>query len=81
MIGGSEIIFIFLMILILFGANKIPDFAKAIGKGMHEFKKATNEIKDEINKHTEDTNADIQNLKSNITQPIDEVKQELKNTD
>jgi len=44
MIGTWEIIFIFLMILILFGADKIPDFVRSLNSGIKEFKKATNNI-------------------------------------
>ena len=46
MIGTWEIILIVLMILILFGANKIPDFVKALSSGIKEFKKATNNIEE-----------------------------------
>ena len=49
-IGGTELIVIFLVILIFFGANKIPELARGIGQGMNEFKKASNNIKDEIEK-------------------------------
>lgn len=39
---------ILLVILVFFGANKIPDIARGLGKGIREFKDATKEIKDEI---------------------------------
>lgn len=48
-LGATEILLIVLAILILFGAKKIPEFAKGIGKGMKEFKKALNEAQDELN--------------------------------
>ena len=44
-LSGGEIIIIFLVILVLFGADKIPDLARSFGRGMNEFKKATDEIK------------------------------------
>ncbi len=47
-IGGWEIMIILLFVLIFFGANKIPDIARGLGKGIREFKDATKEIKDEI---------------------------------
>ena len=47
-IGGSEIFFIILFIVMLFGANKIPEIAKGLGKMMREVKDASNEIKREI---------------------------------
>lgn len=47
-IGGPEIIIIFVVILLLFGAKKIPELARGLGKSMGEFKKARNEFEDEM---------------------------------
>nr|WKN36349.1 twin-arginine translocase TatA/TatE family subunit [Tunicatimonas sp. TK19036] len=47
-IGGWEIMIILLFVLIFFGANKIPEIARGMGRGIREFKDATKEIKDEI---------------------------------
>ena len=47
-LGGWEILLILLVLLIFFGAKKIPELAKGLGKGIKEFKNATNEIKEEI---------------------------------
>jgi sec-independent protein translocase protein TatA len=41
MIGGWEIIVILFVILVLFGGKKLPEFARNLGKGLHEFKKAS----------------------------------------
>jgi sec-independent protein translocase protein TatA len=46
--GGYEILLILLVILIFFGAKKIPELARGMGRGIREFKDATREIKDEI---------------------------------
>jgi len=46
--GGWELVMIVLVIILLFGAKKIPELAKGLGKGIREFKDATKEIKDEI---------------------------------
>jgi sec-independent protein translocase protein TatA len=46
-IGATEIILIVLVIIILFGAKKIPELAQGIGKGMKEFKKAVKEVDDD----------------------------------
>ncbi len=48
--GTGEIIIIALIILLLFGAKKIPEMAKGIGKGIKEFKKGINEVEEEIKK-------------------------------
>jgi sec-independent protein translocase protein TatA len=52
-IGGPEIIIIFIIVLLLFGAKKIPELARGLGKSMGEFKKARTEFEDEIKRATE----------------------------
>lgn len=47
-IGMPELIVIFLVILLLFGSKRLPELAQGLGKGIREFKKATNEIKGEL---------------------------------
>jgi sec-independent protein translocase protein TatA len=47
-LGGGEIVLILFIILLLFGAKKLPELAKGLGKGINEFKKASKDIKDEI---------------------------------
>ncbi len=47
-LGATEIILILLVILIFFGAKKIPELAQGLGKGIREFRKATREIEDNI---------------------------------
>jgi sec-independent protein translocase protein TatA len=46
--GGWEIVLILAVVLILFGAKKLPELAQGLGKGIKEFKKATREVTDEI---------------------------------
>lgn len=88
-ISGSEIFFIVLFILIFFGANKIPDFARTLGKGMREFKRAADDIKREITTETSDLTKDFKDIRSDITssvnssemaQDIQEIKQDLNKT-
>ena len=47
-LGGTEVVLILAVILILFGAKKIPELARGMGQGIKEFKKATKEVTDEI---------------------------------
>ena len=47
-LGGPEIFVIIFAILLLFGAKKIPELARGLGKGIREIKDANKEIKDEI---------------------------------
>jgi sec-independent protein translocase protein TatA len=49
MLGGGEIMVVLLFVLLLFGSNKIPEIARMLGKGLREFRRATDEIKREIN--------------------------------
>ena len=56
-LGTPEIILVLVVILVLFGSKKIPEFMQGIGKGVKEFKKATSDIEKDItssvNKDTE----------------------------
>ncbi len=47
-LGGTEVMVIMVVILLLFGAKRIPELAKGLGKGIREFKDATKEIKNEV---------------------------------
>ncbi len=47
-LGATEILLILLVVLLLFGAKRIPEIARGLGKGIREFKDATNDIKREI---------------------------------
>jgi len=65
-ISGQEVIVVFLVVLLLFGANKIPEFARGLGKGMREFRKATEEIKKEINESTSEIVDEVDDLRDNL---------------
>ena len=56
-LGGWEIILILAVVLILFGAKKLPELAKGLGQGIKEFKKATREVTDEVQKNADETSA------------------------
>ncbi len=49
-LGTPEILLILLIVLIFFGAKKIPELAQGLGKGVREFRKAARDIQDEIEK-------------------------------
>lgn len=48
MIGTGELIVILLIVMVLFGGKKVPELAKSLGKGIKEFKKATQDVEEEI---------------------------------
>ena len=56
-LGGTEVVLILAVILILFGAKKIPELARGMGQGIKEFKKATKEVTDEIQNASTETPA------------------------
>jgi sec-independent protein translocase protein TatA len=54
-VGMQEILVIGLFVLIFFGAKKIPDFMKGLGKGVKEFKDAVKDVKKEVDDTTKET--------------------------
>ena len=69
-ISGQEIFIILIVALILFGAKKLPDIAKGLGKGMREFRKATDDIKKEFNDSTKDVHDDIKDISDNVNKNL-----------
>jgi sec-independent protein translocase protein TatA len=53
-LGGGEIILIFAVVLLLFGAKKLPELAKGLGQGIKEFKKATRDVTSEMHNAMEE---------------------------
>ena len=78
-IGGGELMFIIFIALMLFGSDKIPDVARALGKGMAQLKNATNEIKSEMQKGAEANGIDtsMKQLTSTFTDEVEKVKSNL----
>lgn len=64
-IGMPELIVILVIALIVIGPKKLPDLAKALGKGMAEFRKATQEIKDSL-----DVEGDLNEVKNDLVDSI-----------
>jgi len=54
MLGWPEIIGILVIVLILFGAKKLPDLAKGLGQGIREFKKASRDVQSDLQTAIED---------------------------
>ena len=47
-LSGSEILILMLIVLLVFGANRLPEAGKAVGKGLREFKRALSDAEDSI---------------------------------
>ncbi|WP_405610386.1 twin-arginine translocase TatA/TatE family subunit [Polaribacter sp. Asnod1-A03] len=75
-ISGPEIMVIMLIVVMLFGADKIPEIAKGLGKGMRQIKDATNDIKKEINDSATKNGIDT-DLTKDINKQISEVKDNI----
>jgi sec-independent protein translocase protein TatA len=69
-ISGSEIFVILLVVLLLFGANKIPEIARGLGKGFREFKRATQDIRSEFDEQTRDIKNEVNNIKNNLNNDL-----------
>jgi TatA/E family protein of Tat protein translocase len=53
-IGGPELMMIMFIVLLLFGANRLPELARGMGKSMREFKKAASGVEDEVRRAMEE---------------------------
>jgi sec-independent protein translocase protein TatA len=83
-ISGPEIMVVMLIVVMVFGADKIPEIARGLGKGMRQIKDATNDIKKEIKdsseKSTIDTNLakDLQKEANSLKDSIEELTGPIK---
>ncbi|OUR94418.1 Sec-independent protein translocase TatA [Flavobacteriales bacterium 34_180_T64] len=75
-IGTTEIVFILFIVIMVFGADKIPEIARGMGKGMRMLKDASNDIKTEISKTATKQGIDT-DLTKNIGEEINKVKDDL----
>lgn len=78
-IGGGELFFILLIILMLFGSDKVPEMARTFGKFIAQVKNATNDIKSEINKSAEESGIakDIKEALDVDINPIKDIQQQV----
>lgn len=75
-ISGPEIMVILLIVVMVFGADKIPEIARGLGKGIRQVKDATNDIKREI-KDSSDNVAIDTDISKNINKEINAVKDSI----
>lgn len=75
-IGGPEMILIFLVVLLLFGGKKLPELARGLGKGLREFKDASDGIKREIHNNINSVNEVADQVKSEVQSAADYVDTE-----
>lgn len=87
-ISGAEIFIILVIVVMLFGADKLPELARGLGKGMQQLKSATNEVKKEITEGAKkqgiDTNLgddiqkEVKNIKNKVQDNIDDLTGPIK---
>jgi sec-independent protein translocase protein TatA len=87
-ISGAEIFIILVIVVMLFGADKLPELARGLGKGMQQLKNATNEVKKEITdgvkkqgndkEFTKDIQKEVTNIKKKVTDNIDDLTGPIK---
>jgi len=75
-IGGPEVFIILLIVVMFFGADKIPEIARGLAKGMSQVKNATNDIKREINNTADKSGVDL-NVTKDIKKVVDDVKENI----
>lgn len=76
-ISTPEVLFVAVIVVMIFGADKVPEIARGLGKGMRELKDATNDIKREITSSAEKNGLMDKELTSDIKNQIDEVKDSI----
>ena len=86
-ISGAEIFFIVFIVVMIFGADKVPEIARGLGKGMRQIKDATNDIKSEINKTAKKEGIDLESpekltddFRSNFTENLSSEIKDVKDT-
>lgn len=75
-ISGAEIAFIMFILVMVFGADKIPEIARGLGKGMRTLRDASNDIKNEITKSAEKQGIDS-DISKDVRQEISKVKEDI----
>lgn len=68
--SGMELVVIVLVIVLLFGAKKIPELARGLGQGISEFRKASNDIRKEIEKGAQDVENSSKTQNSNKDEAV-----------
>ncbi|NRD23165.1 twin-arginine translocase TatA/TatE family subunit [Winogradskyella litoriviva] len=76
-IGGTEIIFVLFIVVLVFGADKLPEIARGLAKGMRQIKDATNDIKHEISNSAKESNILDSEVTKNVKEELNKVKDNL----
>jgi sec-independent protein translocase protein TatA len=75
-ISGAELVFVFFIVLLVFGADRIPSLARTLAKGMTQVRQATKDIKSEI-QNTVDIDDPTKSITEGIEKEVDKVKKDF----
>src|ERR1051326_8805849 len=76
-LGFSEMVMIFIVALLVFGPKKLPELGKSLGKGIREFKKATDDLKSSWEDQVKDIAAPLNDVKRDIHSMGENIKSDL----
>ena len=76
-ISGAEIAFIMFILVMVFGADKIPEIARGLGKGMRSIKNATDDIKNQVMSSADEHSSNAKDVKNDVKKEIDKVKEDI----
>jgi TatA/E family protein of Tat protein translocase len=79
-LGFSEMLVILVIALLVFGPKKLPELGKSLGKGIREFKKATNDLKSNWEDHIRDAENSVEDVKQDVKQTIHDTTKDLHET-
>ena len=75
-LGGTEIVIILVIALLLFGPRRLPEMGRSIGQSIREFQKGAKNIREEFESAA--STKELKEMKDDLTKPLEEVKAELK---
>lgn len=76
-IGMPELVLIFIVALLVIGPQKLPEVLKALGRGLAEFKRATNEIKYTVEMEVDRISEETKDLKQELQKEVQDVSQRM----
>lgn len=76
-IGMQEMILVFVVALLVFGPKKLPELGKSLGKGLREFKRATNELKSTFDDQLRDVDREVRETKRDLRDVEKDLKKDL----
>ena len=77
-LGFPEILMIFIIALLVFGPKKLPELGKSLGKGLREFKKATDELKSNWDEQLKDVEKSVNEVKDTVHGATRDIENKIK---